>query len=171
MTSLIDWLRRLATWLCTPAAIEGRIEPTLADLRHDYLDAVSRGLHWKSRWIQTTGSLIVLKVVCLVTIERGVRSVIRLDARARTALFESAGIFAIVVALATVVLVWPFSRKYVPQSEVRELLYLVPAALPLAIPHGLRAFAHEFRIHSRRTPKACVGLTSNVPALKSARPS
>jgi hypothetical protein len=139
MTSLIDRLRRLAAWLCTPASMERRIEPALADLRNEYLDAISRGRYWKSRWIQATGSLIVLNVVFLVTLERGVRSVTAPDARTRTALFESAGIFAIVVALATVVLAWlPFSRTHVPRSpEAHELLYLVPAALSLAIPFGL----------------------------------
>ena len=74
MTSLIDWLRRLATWLCTPASIERQVEPAIADLRNEYLDAVNCGLRWKSRWIQTTGHLNVLKVVCLVALERAARS-------------------------------------------------------------------------------------------------
>jgi hypothetical protein len=139
MTSLIDRLRRLATWLCTPVSIERRIEPTLADLRNEYLDAISRGSHWKSRWVQATGCLIVLKVVSLVTLERTLRSVTHLDARTRTALLESAGIFAIVVALATVVIIAPvLSRTLVERPPTaHEALYLVPAALPLAIPLGL----------------------------------
>ena len=135
----IDRLRRLGTRICTAAAMERRIEPTLADLRNECLEAYHRGRPWRARWIEVLGVLAIVKVILLVTLDRGAEHLLRPDAEMRSALLKLGAMFGAVVTVTAVALAWvPFNTMPVPHPvDAGELLYLIPQALPIAVPIGL----------------------------------
>ncbi len=135
----IDRLRRLGTRICTAAAMERRIEPTLADLRNECLEAYHSGRPWRARWIEVLGVLAIVKVIILVTLDRGAEHLLRPDAEMRSALLKLGALFGAVVTVTAVALAWvPFNTMPVPHPvDAGELLYLIPQALPIAVPIGL----------------------------------
>ena len=135
----IDRLRRLGARICTAAAMERRVDPTLADLRNECLEACHRGRPWRARWIEVLGVLAIVKVIVLVTLDRGAESLLRPDAEMRSALLRLGAIFGAVVTVTAVALAWvPFNTMPVPHPvDAGELLYLIPQALPIAVPIGL----------------------------------
>ena len=137
--TMIERLRRLATRMCTAAAMERRIEPTLADLRNECLEAYHRGRPWRARWIEGVGILAIVKVITLVTLERGSESLLHPDVEMRSALLRLGAIFGAVVTVTALALAWvPLNTMPVPRPiDAGELLYLIPQALPLAVPIGL----------------------------------
>lgn len=137
----IDRLRVFARRVCTPATMERRIDPTLADWHNEYRDAVHRGQYWRSRWIQVAGVLTTIKVVSLVVCEEGINPLMHPDRQTQSAVLEASAIFAAVVIVTSAVLAWvPFNMMPVPHPiDARELLYLTPQALPISIPVGLIA--------------------------------
>jgi hypothetical protein len=138
-TAMIDRLRRLGACTCTAAAMERRIEPALADMRNEYLEASHLGRSWRARWIEVVGVVAVVKVIVLVTLECGAESLLRPDAEIRSALLRLGAIFGAVVTVTAVALAWvPFNTTPVPRPfDARDLLYLLPQALPIAVPIGL----------------------------------
>ena len=136
---MIERLRRLGMRMCAAAAMERRIEPTLADIRNECLEAYHRGRPWRARWIELVGVLAILKVIILVTLECGTESLLQPDAELRSALLRLSAIFGVVVAVTTLALAWvPFNTMPVPRPiDAGELLYLIPQALPIAVPIGL----------------------------------
>jgi hypothetical protein len=138
-TTMIDRLRRLGTRMCTTAAMERRIEPTLTDMRNEYLEACHLGRRWRARWIAVAGVLAVMKVILHAILERGAEGLLRPDAEIRAALLRLGAIFGAVVTATAVMLAWiPFNSMPVPRPfNAGELLYLIPQALPIAVPIGL----------------------------------
>jgi Lipopolysaccharide export system permease LptF/LptG len=120
----IDRLRRLGARICTAAAMERRID---------------RGRPWQARWIEVLGVLVIVKVIVLLTLDRGTESLLRPDAEMRSALVRLGAIFGAVVTVTAVALAWlPFNTMPLPRPfGAVELLYLIPQALPVAVPIGL----------------------------------
>jgi len=136
----IDHLRRFLHRICSPSAMERRVEPTLADWQNEYLDSVRQGRYWTSHWIQFAGMLAVLKVVALIALEQSAYALAH-DPDSRWALAKATMIFGAVTGTATAVLAWiPFNAMPVARPiDLQELLLLIPQAFPVAIPIGLTA--------------------------------
>jgi lipopolysaccharide export LptBFGC system permease protein LptF len=119
--------------------MERRIEPALADIRNECLEAHHHGQLWRARRLQLIGVVTIVKVLALVTLEHEVGSLLRSDATTRSALLRLAALFIVVVTMATVALASvPFNTMPVPRPMgAQELLYLIPQALPIALPVGL----------------------------------
>jgi hypothetical protein len=151
--------------MCTAAAMERRIEPTLADMRNECLEASHRGRPWQARWIEVVGVQAVAKVIILAILEQGAESLLRPDAEMRSALLRLAAIFGAVVAVTAGALAWvPFNMMPVPRPiQMKDLLYLIPQALPIAVPMGL-TIAIVFGLRASLSARLAVWILSAAVA-------
>jgi hypothetical protein len=134
-------LRSVATRVFDPSTMERRIDPAIADLQHEYDDAIRRGLVWRGRWVHTAGCIAVWKVIAVSTTTASTRAVgdwARTDEGAvgRTIGYSLATITAVLALLVG----GPLGNfpQHIPPGKIGwAVLYLVPQALVLAIPLGL----------------------------------
>jgi lipopolysaccharide export LptBFGC system permease protein LptF len=121
--------------------MERLIDPTIADLQHEYDAAASRGLVWRGRYIYTVGSIAISRLIAASAAgasTRAMRDWARADGRA---VGRTAGFSSITVVVMATLLVWPALSRYarvLPADKVAWMIVcLVPSALLIAIPLGL----------------------------------
>jgi hypothetical protein len=129
------WLRAVAARLCDTKAMSQLIDPIVADLQHEHAEAQRAGAIWRSRHIRLVGSLALIEVLIL---SRGGRT---MEILHRITTHDSAGARAVLystltMAAATALLMLPPLLSPSP-VDAGLALYMVPQALPLAIPFGL----------------------------------
>jgi hypothetical protein len=129
------WLRAVAARLCDAKAMTHLIDPLVADLQHEHAEAQRDGAIWRSRRIRLAGGLALIKVLFLYRGERAMeilrRTTVNDNVGARAVLYAT-----LTMAAATVLLMLPPLLSPSPVDPLL-VLYMVPQALPLAIPFGL----------------------------------
>jgi hypothetical protein len=164
-------LRALATRLCSGRAMERIVDPAIADLQHEYETATREGQRWRARAALCAGYVAVVKVMAIC----GLRSLFTDAARTGDggALRRSAGIALVTGVLFTVIMVLPpLQGTRVPDgvSRVAVFVFLIPQAIPVAIPfavglgilYGLRGRAPT---RSLVSGVAAIGLVGCVSSL------
>jgi hypothetical protein len=68
-------LRSVATRFFDPSTMERLIDPAIADLQHEYDDAIRRGLVWRGRRVYTAGCMAVWKVIAASTTTASARAI------------------------------------------------------------------------------------------------
>jgi lipopolysaccharide export LptBFGC system permease protein LptF len=144
-----DRLRALASRVCSSHAMERVIDPAIADLQREHADAIAQGEAWRARRIRVAGTIAVWKVFGVHAVWRAIpvaREWAAADegAMGRTVAFSLASIAIVMVSLAllpfyAVLQIADDGRAYLPVTadEVGWLaLYVLPQALPLAVPIG-----------------------------------
>jgi hypothetical protein len=127
----------MAQRFCDSSTLERLIDPLLADLRHEYADAVRQGLRWRSRWIHLAGCIAFWKVsaIALGHASTRVRTLGDGDALGRTIRFAG-----LATAAMAGLLVWVSLRqiRFPIAGSIGILgVYLLPQALAVALPMGL----------------------------------
>lgn len=129
------WLRAFTARLCDAKAMTHLIDPIVADLQHEHAEARRDGAIWRGRWVRLAGGFALIKVLSLHRGERMMeilRGITRNDnVGARAVLYS---IFAM-TAMTVLLMLPPLQTLSVVDPLLA--LYMVPQALPLAIPFGL----------------------------------
>lgn len=129
------WLRAVAARLCDSKAMNQLIDPIVADLQHEHAGALRDGAIWRGRRIRLVGCLALIEVLLLYRGGRAMQILRRInenDSVGARAVRHS----ALTMAAATVLLMLP-PLASLSQVDPLLVLYMVPQALPLAIPFGL----------------------------------
>jgi lipopolysaccharide export system permease LptF/LptG-like protein len=137
-----DRLRAIAARILgRTSAMERLIDPVIADLQHEYEEAIRRGDVWRSRSIRVAGYIAFWKVAGLAAL-----SADRRLGRA-TAIALSAG------TIITALLIWVVLANFPGRIESGPVawlaLHLVPQALTISVPVGL-AVGVFCRLRGRR---------------------
>ena len=115
--------------------MERIIEPVLTDIQLERGDAVRRGRVWQGRWVQIAGYLTLLKVLAW----RGVDGFLHWTPDDRQTLMRTIVFVTGITGIATLLLEMPILwNSPAPKGVVylEPFLFLIPQALPLAIPIG-----------------------------------
>jgi hypothetical protein len=157
-------LRSWASHLLDPSTMERLIDPAIADLQHEYEEALRRGLAWRGRWVRITGCIAFAKVLAVAAggaAGRGLRDGNPAEDRAvgRTTLFSLAATIVL-----TVVTIWlPLQRAVLLGRPMIWLAwYWVPQALSVAAPMGVVfgiLAGHRGGTSTRRTQWIIAALT------------
>ena len=162
MTRPGDRLRAMAARVCSAKTMERLIDPLVADLQAEYTEAIRQGRVWTSRRVRMVGYIAFLKVIAFIACEGARRTLHDWTADDRQALARTIGFSISGIVVATLLLLVPpllTSRLWTqmePASQVRLLVYLVPQALPLAVPGGL-APGHSLRLAGRDVSRRSQG--------------
>lgn len=124
--TLHERLRAMAHEVCGRSMTERVIDPALTDIEIEYRTAFAANQRWRSRWIRIAGTFALAKVIALCAYDRTAHGWRPDDQRmlARTVAISAIALAGTVLLLITL----PARRT----SGV--LLYLIPQALPIAIP-------------------------------------
>jgi hypothetical protein len=160
------WLRAVAARLCDTKAMNQLIDPIVADLQHEHAEAQRAGAIWRSRRIRLVGGLALIEVLILYRGGRAMESLRSITANdgvgARAVLYST-----LTMAAATAVLMLPPLLSVSPVDPLL-MLYMVPQALPLAIPFGVLVgilSAYGGRVVSRRAAGRVLLLAAICSAL------
>jgi hypothetical protein len=124
-------LHRLAARLCSPKSLARIVEPAIADLQREYLDAVAQPPLRRS-CVLLAAYFAVLKVMAFTMVHPTVFS--PEDRRVLSRTLAVAGV--VIVALSALLIAFPMA--WFPQFiEARHVVFLIPQALPLSIPLGV----------------------------------
>jgi lipopolysaccharide export LptBFGC system permease protein LptF len=123
-------LRALAALLCSQSTMARVIDPVLTDIEIEYRTALAARQRWRSRWIRVAGCFALLKVVALCAYDRTTHDWRPDD---RRTLARAVRISAIAFVITALLQISPFARA----TEAHLLLYVIPQALPFAIPVAL----------------------------------
>jgi hypothetical protein len=151
-------LRTLARRVFNPSTMERLIDPVIADLQCEHAEAIRLGQLWRSRWVQVTGYVALVKVATIAASRMSTRAPgwAAADGGATGRIIGFSGIATIVTVA---ILVWVPLRR-VPLEFAENIgtliVYLVPQALAVAIPIGL-------------VIGVLCGLRGRVPTLRSKR--
>ena len=129
-------LRSLAQRFCDPSTLERLIDPLLADLRHEYADAVRRGERWRGRWIRLAGCIAFWKVAAIVLGRASTREWSTAD---RSAIGRTIRFSGLATTALTLFFMLPpvWKSLWHPGHRVLLFLALVPQAIPVALPMGV----------------------------------
>jgi len=68
------WLTRVSRFLLTPQAHQRYVQPAIADMQHEYCQAVHAGDDWHARWIAIRGHMLVLRPWLWAALTRALKS-------------------------------------------------------------------------------------------------
>ena len=120
-------LRTLAQRLCSRTAMERLIDPAIADLQFEYVEAVRHGRLWRARWIRLASCIAFCKVAALAAFASH-----RHGARAIAVGLSMATLLS---ALAIGVVLANTPATIDTQGKIGWLvLYLAPQALAISVP-------------------------------------
>ena len=137
-----DRLRAIAARVCNAKTMERLIDPLLADLHTEYVDAIRQGRLWKSRWVRVAGYTGFLKAIAFAVCEGSMRGLdVRITGDHRAAGRVTGWAVSATVIL-TALLEIPALLHLPPPMwmhvsyavRAKLLIYLVPQALPIAVP-------------------------------------
>ncbi len=130
MTPAGDWLRAMASRVCSERTMERLVDPVLTDARIESQEAIARGRVWRSRWIRLAGFFALFKAAALYAYERTMRD---WSDDTGQAFRRTVALSAAATVAGVLLILFPPGRR-VPANLMP---YLIPQALPLAIPVGL----------------------------------
>jgi lipopolysaccharide export LptBFGC system permease protein LptF len=142
--------------------MERVVDPLIADLQMEHVEANREGHLWKGWWIRLVAGVALLKVIVLC----GGRSLLSLEDRTmdeHRAMNRTIAVSVVSMCAVAVLLMAPFWRNLLQAKPARMFVYLIPQALPLAIPIGLTIgilFGFRGRVLSGRSRR--VVLTMGV---------
>jgi len=116
--------------------MERVVDPLIADLQVEHVEANREGHLWKGWWIRLVAGVALLKVIVLC----GGRSLLSLEDRTmdeHRAMNRTIAVSVVSMCAVAVLLMAPFWRNLLQAKPARMFVYLIPQALPLAIPIGL----------------------------------
>jgi lipopolysaccharide export system permease LptF/LptG-like protein len=135
-----DRLRAIAARVCNAKTMERLIDPVVADLQTEYVEANRHGRLWKSRWVRVAGYTAFLKVIAFAACE-GSRRGFDVRIAGDHATGRMTGWAVSVTVILTALLEIPALSHLPPPTwhvsyadRAKLLLYLVPQALPIAVP-------------------------------------
>ena len=123
-------VRAMAARLCSARTMERVLDPVFTDIEIEYRSAIAEGRPWKSRWVRISGYFALLKVTALYAYDRTARD---WGADDRRTLARTVAISAIAFVITALLQISPFARR----TQAHLLLYVIPQALPFAIPVAL----------------------------------
>jgi hypothetical protein len=109
------------------------IDPVLSDLQAEYCEARRQGRVWRSRWIRAAGYVAFAHALVAHGADRTTQMLRDWPADDRRTLWRTIGFAAAGMIAVTTLLVGPAFRSYLHGLA----FYVVPQALPLAIPPGV----------------------------------
>ncbi len=131
-------LRAIAARLFDAQTLERYVDPAVADLQAEYEHAATRGQRRESARIWVVGLLAVVQVMSIQGGLKAINTVRELGDDDRRALLRMVLASMTVFSIAALTLIVPFMREWWSHPRVADLaVYLIPQALPLAIPVGL----------------------------------
>lgn len=140
MTPAGTRIRALAARLCHARTMERLVDPTVADLRAEYEDAVNRGRRWESARIWIAGHMALLQAMALqggLKVMEIPRDLTGDDRRAVTRTIRAGTAIAITGTLVLATISFVSLVSWTHPRAVELAFYLVPASLPLSVPIGL----------------------------------
>jgi hypothetical protein len=134
-----DRLRAFAARVCSVRALERIIDPAVADLQHEYDSAMGDGRQWRAHIALLVGYVGLAKVLIVCALRSPFADAASVDGRG--GLRSTARIALVSFVIVTALLVLPPSLQGAPvpdgASRVMFFLFLVPQAVPVAIPFAL----------------------------------
>lgn len=132
-------LRSLASRFLDPSTMEQLIDPAIADLQHEYDEAIRCGMVWRGRVICLVGYCACWEVLTIAAVRQAVFERTAEDDRAvgRAIVFSLVAVLALTAVLVLPVLQSTALRHSDAGRASRLLLYSVPSALVVAVPLGL----------------------------------
>jgi Lipopolysaccharide export system permease LptF/LptG len=131
-------LRALAARLCGPRTMERLVDPTIGDLQTEYEHALRCGRTWESRKIRVLGLLALARVLVVHACLRAATILVDDQDDDHRPVRRTVVVSCAVGAVGTLILMLPFLGEMRSHPHRADIVwYLVPQALPLAIPIGL----------------------------------
>jgi preprotein translocase subunit Sec61beta len=135
-------LRSLAARVCRATTMERLIDPVIADMQHEHADASRRGHVWRRAWVLVAGWLAFWRVIGALAIERSINGAYEWAAADDWAVGRTLGgstlvTVAVTIPVALMTLMMGRTVQFRGGDTVRMILYLVPSAIPIALPSGL----------------------------------
>lgn len=128
------WLRAVGASLCTKQTIDRVIDPIIADLQAEYVEARRAARWWHATWVGISGYWAFWKAIGLHTIQSGPRSLWTTVAAERWTLAQITKCsVATFIAVTAVLSLPPIVDGYSHQLGVKLTMLLVPQAIPLSI--------------------------------------
>ena len=136
MTRPGDRLRTMAARVCGRETMERLIDPLIADMQTEYMEAVRQDRVWRSRWVRLPGYIAFLKVIALTACKA---SWIAGDRPTRRVTGWALSVTIVLTALLEIpaLLSLPPPLWMSDVDRAKLLLYLIPQGLPIAVPIGL----------------------------------
>jgi hypothetical protein len=167
-----DRLRALAARVCGPAAMTRVIDPVIADLQSEHIDAIRRGQTWRSRWVRLAGYVVFWKVIGLHATARAVPALREWAAADDRAIGRTLAFTVIATVFVTMVLSLlplpsvvravhervggrPLARYRIGQLYVQVALQLWPAGLQIGFAVGILCGLHG-RLATARVRRSIV---------------
>jgi lipopolysaccharide export LptBFGC system permease protein LptF len=116
--------------------MEQLIDPLIADLQSEYAAARREGRTWLAQWIRASAFVAFAKVVVWHEGQRLIDSLRTTSIGDRRVVIRVAGASAMAIAAVTLLLVAVPLIRWQLDSRFSRIAYLVPQALPIAIPVG-----------------------------------
>jgi hypothetical protein len=126
VTQAGDRLRAIAACVCDPWTLERVVDPLIADLKFEHLQAVRDGRRWRSRSIRVKAAWSLLKVVIAMDWTPAGNGPVM-----RTAGYSLAAIVCVTLLLALPTFLSPLALP------TAYYVYVIPQLLAIAIPIGM----------------------------------
>ena len=139
-----DGLRAYAALVCSAKTMDRLIDPLVADLQTESMEAVRQGRVWKSRWVRMAGCVAFLKVIAFAAFEDSLRTLsARISDDDRPARRALGWAVSVTVVLTALLATWPLLNlpplgthlSHIDRAKL--LFYLLPQALVVAVPIGI----------------------------------
>lgn len=163
-----DRLAVVAALLCGATTMERVIRPLIADLQSEYAEAIRNNRAWQGRWIRMTGFVALLKVITLCGCARTMRRVCARAVDDHSALGRTAAFSLVATTVVGASLLFNADRYTkgfggTLTSRPGLVFYLIPSALPLAVPMGfalgvLSGLRHQ--VLSRRSARSVLSMAA-----------
>jgi hypothetical protein len=159
-------LRALAARVCDVSIMERLIDPVIADLQCEYVEALRDGRRWRSRWMWVAGISAFWRVMAIVAIRRAIDAPCDWLATEDGAVGRTIGFTAAITAAAVVIVLnvpdagASMKAMLARRQGATAMLYLIPPAFPFAIAVGvLGGVLLGMRGHSVTAPLRRAALT------------
>jgi Lipopolysaccharide export system permease LptF/LptG len=124
-------LHRLAARICSAKALERVVEPAIADLQKEHVEAGNRSAH-RQAWVFLAGYLAVLKVIALAAVTSTF-----IATEDRYVLGRTFAVAAVVMMTVTTLMVALPMAALSELATTNHVALVLPQALPLSLPLGL----------------------------------
>ena len=126
-------LRAFAARVCSARTMDRLIDPTIADLQREHVDARRRGAIWTARWVRLRGFLSVATLLAYAAGGDAFHAINHWSPGETAYLRRSSIVFLAATVLTTILFAYPQAHRYWGKSDDLSLLtiYLIPSILPL----------------------------------------
>ena len=141
MTQPGERLRHLASRVCSERTLRRLVDPVVADLQFEHVDALARGDRWRGR-VATCRAVVALGRILCHRLVPALRDELPADAmwRVSRAVFAATALLTMAIWMLPLFVVTTGGYPSMPltiANVVRLLVYLSPSALGVTIPVGL----------------------------------